>query len=137
MWLPLPSFYYLMMSHGGQVQYLCSGSNYRVITLLRLPRKVYSRVLEKRSDRLLNPRFRRSDVDCRPDQLFILARGAEGVMGVPWGAPVRGCSCEGVQTPSGPPPKSNMLSVLVGPLYQSIYIPTLTCGQVSQRMSLK
>ncbi|MDG2555341.1 reverse transcriptase domain-containing protein [Vibrio parahaemolyticus] len=58
-------------------------SNYRGITLLSLPGKVYSRVLEKRVRSIVEPRIEEEQCGFRPgrgtvDQLFTLARVLEG-----------------------------------------------------------
>ncbi|KAK3530784.1 hypothetical protein QTP70_001585 [Hemibagrus guttatus] len=58
-------------------------SNYRVITLLSLPGKVYSRVLERRVRLLVEPRIQEEQCGFRPgrgtlDQLYTLHRVLEG-----------------------------------------------------------
>ena len=58
-------------------------SNYRGITLLSLPGKVYSRVLEKRVRSIVEPQIEEEQCGFRPgrgtvDQLFTLARVLEG-----------------------------------------------------------
>lgn len=58
-------------------------SNYRGITLLSLPGKVYARVLERRVRPLVEPRIQEEQCGFRPgrgtlDQLFILSRILEG-----------------------------------------------------------
>ncbi|KAK3549306.1 hypothetical protein QTP70_034533, partial [Hemibagrus guttatus] len=58
-------------------------SNYRGITLLSLPRKVYSRVLERRVQPLVEPRIQEEQCGFRPsrgtlDQLYTLHRVLEG-----------------------------------------------------------
>ena len=58
-------------------------SNYRGITLLSLPGKVYSRVLEKRIRLLVEPRIQEEQCDFRPgrgtlDQLYTLRRVFKG-----------------------------------------------------------
>uniref|UniRef100_A0A3B4FLA9 Reverse transcriptase domain-containing protein n=1 Tax=Pundamilia nyererei TaxID=303518 RepID=A0A3B4FLA9_9CICH len=58
-------------------------SNYRGITLLSLPGKVYARVLERRVRPLVKPRIQEEQCGFRPgrgtlDQLFILSRILEG-----------------------------------------------------------
>ncbi|KAK3510218.1 hypothetical protein QTP70_030444, partial [Hemibagrus guttatus] len=58
-------------------------SNYRGITLLSLPGKVYSRVLERRVRPLVEPRIQEEQCGFRPsrgtlDQLYTLHRGLEG-----------------------------------------------------------
>ncbi|MDF4995661.1 reverse transcriptase family protein, partial [Vibrio parahaemolyticus] len=58
-------------------------SNYRGITLLSLPGKVYARVLEKRVRLIVEPQIEEEQCGFRPgrgtvDQLFTLARVLEG-----------------------------------------------------------
>ena len=58
-------------------------SNYRGITLLSLPGKVYARVLEKRVRSIVEPQIEEEQCGFRPgrgtvDQLFTLARVLEG-----------------------------------------------------------
>ena len=62
-------------------------SNYREITLLSLPGKVYSRVLERRLWPIVEPQIQEEQCGFHPgrgtvDQLFTLARLLEGGMGV-------------------------------------------------------
>ncbi|KAK3562947.1 hypothetical protein QTP86_011691, partial [Hemibagrus guttatus] len=56
---------------------LCS--NYRGITLLSLPGKVYSRVLERRVRPLVQPRIQEEQCGFRPSQLYTLHRVLEGL----------------------------------------------------------
>ena len=58
-------------------------SNYRGITLLSLPGKVYSRVLERRIRPIVKPRIQEEQCGFRPgrgtlDQLYTLCRALEG-----------------------------------------------------------
>ncbi|KAK3553775.1 hypothetical protein QTP70_009301 [Hemibagrus guttatus] len=71
-------------------------SNYREITLLSLPGKVYSRVLERRVRLLVEPRIQEEQCGFRPsrgtlDQLYTLHRVLEGLW--EFAQPVHMCFC--------------------------------------------